>query len=232
MKFIDTSNVDTSELASVNEPIIFTSPKRRFQPIEIDEMLAMVDLVDIMENEYGLELQNASDNKYKTLCPMPSHRERTPSFFVYTGESIDTFHCYGCQSHGNALTFFQRVEGMSFGEALSKLAVMTGYADVSEEDLLKRTVRHASQAIDEYLSRGDGSGLPGNLNDLEFHTMLSKKLKKIERSYNTEKVTAWVDKIYRTIDDLMAANDQKSINRVWDGLPSTIAKIRKEYGTQ
>jgi hypothetical protein len=231
MKFYDPTEM-IAEFDLRNEPpqstISELQTKHRFSKQDIEEMLSMVNIVDVLENEYGLDLEPQSDQKFKTHCPLPTHNDKTPSFFVYTDKAVGQYHCFGCQDHGTILRFFQKVDGMSFEEALSRLAVMTGYTSVSEEDMISRSVRHTIQAIDEYLTRGSDSKLPGNLSDVEFQLMLAKRLKKVERLYNNPRVTNWTDKIYRHIDDLLAAGDERAVSKVWDGLPSTVSTIKKK----
>ena len=42
------------------------------------------------------------------LCPF--HNEKTPSFTV--NEAKRTFHCFGCEAHGDAFDFLHRAQGM------------------------------------------------------------------------------------------------------------------------
>jgi DNA primase len=56
------------------------------------------------------------------LCPF--HSEKTPSFHIKDEQG--TYHCFGCGAHGDALSFLQETEGVSFMEALEKLASMIG----------------------------------------------------------------------------------------------------------
>lgn len=56
------------------------------------------------------------------LCPF--HSEKTPSFHIKDEQG--TYHCFGCGAHGDALSFLQETEGVSFMEALEKLASLMG----------------------------------------------------------------------------------------------------------
>ncbi len=56
------------------------------------------------------------------LCPF--HKERTPSFHVTPERGI--FHCFGCSEHGNAFDFLMKTEGLSFPEAVRRLAERAG----------------------------------------------------------------------------------------------------------
>ncbi len=59
---------------------------------------------------------------YKALCPF--HREKTPSFKVHEGMGI--FRCFGCGESGNVFSFLMKIEGISFAEALNRLATRAG----------------------------------------------------------------------------------------------------------
>jgi len=51
------------------------------------------------------------------LCPL--HEDHSPSLAVYP--ATGTFRCYGCGKHGDAVSFIQEVEHMSFIQALDAL---------------------------------------------------------------------------------------------------------------
>ncbi len=52
------------------------------------------------------------------LCPF--HEEKTPSFTIYINKN--TFHCFGCQAHGDVITFKMKIDNISFTEAVKELA--------------------------------------------------------------------------------------------------------------
>ena len=53
-------------------------------------------------------------------CCCPFHNEKSPSFFV--NPHTNTYHCYGCGEHGDAIAFVMKKEGLTFAEAVRKLA--------------------------------------------------------------------------------------------------------------
>ncbi len=69
-----------------------------------------------------VELKPAGRGRYKGLCPF--HQEKTPSFYV--DEEKGLFYCFGCKAGGDAFSFLERIEGLSFAEALERLAAETG----------------------------------------------------------------------------------------------------------
>ena len=56
------------------------------------------------------------------LCPF--HQEKSPSFHVSPERGY--FHCFGCHESGNAITFVMKTEGLSFPEAVRRLAEREG----------------------------------------------------------------------------------------------------------
>ncbi len=56
------------------------------------------------------------------LCPF--HNEKSPSFTV--NEEKGFYHCFGCGVHGSALDFVMATEGLSFPDAVARLAADAG----------------------------------------------------------------------------------------------------------
>src|ERR671918_193359 len=54
----------------------------------------------------------------------PFHKEKTASFHVVPDKGF--YHCFGCGQHGNAIDFVMAIEGLDFGQALQRLAELTG----------------------------------------------------------------------------------------------------------
>jgi DNA primase len=60
--------------------------------------------------------------RFLGLCPF--HKEKTPSFNVNPDTGM--YHCFGCKEGGDAIRFVERVEGLSFSEAVRQLAERAG----------------------------------------------------------------------------------------------------------
>lgn len=87
-----------------------------------DPREAIRERIDLVELVSGyVRLERAGSN-FKGLCPF--HTERTPSFYV--SPSLNRFHCFGCGASGDAFSFLMRIEGISFREALQRLAARAG----------------------------------------------------------------------------------------------------------
>ncbi len=53
-------------------------------------------------------------------CCCPFHVEKTPSFFIY--KSTQSFYCYGCGVGGDVITFIEKIENLSYIEAIKFLS--------------------------------------------------------------------------------------------------------------
>ena len=87
----------------------------------IQDLLARVDIIDVVGRH--VELKKAGIN-HKGLCPF--HGEKTPSFIV--SPSRQTYHCFGCGVHGDAVRFLTEFVGLGFVEAVQELAQQVGMA--------------------------------------------------------------------------------------------------------
>ncbi len=83
---------------------------------EIRSRISIVEVISVY-----VSLRKAGKN-YTGLCPF--HEEKTPSFSV--NDERGFFHCFGCGEGGNAFTFLCRLEGISFPEAVRRLAAKAG----------------------------------------------------------------------------------------------------------
>ncbi|MBM4231368.1 MAG: DNA primase [Gammaproteobacteria bacterium] len=77
--------------------------------------------IDEVVREY-LTLVNAGGGSLKGLCPF--HDEKTPSFHVTPSRNL--WYCFGCAEGGDVIDFVQRVEQMTFAEAVERLAARAG----------------------------------------------------------------------------------------------------------
>jgi DNA primase len=65
-----------------------------------------------------VKLRKAGAQNFAGLCPF--HGEKTPSFSVHATRQF--FHCFGCGVSGDVFTFIQKIENITFPEAVRMVA--------------------------------------------------------------------------------------------------------------
>jgi len=69
-----------------------------------------------------IKLKKAGAQNYSGLCPF--HGEKTPSFSVHATRQF--YHCFGCGLSGDVFSFVQKIENISFPEAVRLVAQKVG----------------------------------------------------------------------------------------------------------
>lgn len=77
--------------------------------------------LDIVEEIGAVVPLKKSGKAWRGLCPF--HGERTPSFYVYPDGH---WRCFGCNEHGDLITFTEKTQGLDFIDALTALAEKAG----------------------------------------------------------------------------------------------------------
>ena len=117
--------------------------------------------IDEVVGEY-LQLRNAGGGSLKGLCPF--HDEKTPSFNVSPARGL--FYCFSCAEGGDAIRFVQKIDGLSFVEAVERLAARAGidlryeqggYVPGQEQSQRRRLIDAHRAAADYYAERLVGS---------------------------------------------------------------------------
>ena len=117
----------------------------------IADLLSRVDIVEVVGRH--VELKKAGIN-HKGLCPF--HGEKSPSFIV--SPTRQTYHCFGCGAHGDAIRFLTEHHGMAFMDAVKDLAQQVGMAvpesTATPEDKAKADAERAQRAtLSEVLAK-------------------------------------------------------------------------------
>jgi DNA primase len=132
----------------------------------IDDLLARVDIVDVVDSRVPLKKQGSN---WSARCPF--HDEKTPSFTVTQAKQL--YYCFGCGAGGSALGFVMAYEQLDFVEAIERLAGEFGlevprtgttardddverlHSALARADAFyQRRLRHAPEAIDYLRQRG------------------------------------------------------------------------------
>ncbi|GIH28250.1 DNA primase [Acrocarpospora phusangensis] len=89
-----------------------------------DEDIALVrersQIADVV-GDY-VQLRNAGGGNLKGLCPF--HDEKSPSFNVTPARGM--YFCFGCSEGGDVITFIQKIDALTFAEAVERLAQRAG----------------------------------------------------------------------------------------------------------
>src|SRR5580698_7068873 len=86
-----------------------------------EQLREQVDIVRVVGDYVRLR---RAGKRYSGLCPF--HNEKTPSFSV--SQEHQYFRCFGCDAKGDVFKFVELIEGLTFFEALKKLADQHGIA--------------------------------------------------------------------------------------------------------
>jgi len=91
----------------------------RYGPHLLDEILRRTDIVQLVGRRVKLTRRGQA---FWGCCPF--HGEKTPSFKVENGRR--SYKCFGCGKGGDAFRWLMEIEGLSFPEAVEKLAGEAG----------------------------------------------------------------------------------------------------------
>lgn len=92
-----------------------------FSDAFLDELRARVPVSDVVGRRVRLTRKG---RELWGLCPF--HNEKTPSFKV--NDDRQRYHCFGCGQDGTAIDFVMATEGLTFREAVERLAGDAGMA--------------------------------------------------------------------------------------------------------
>lgn len=84
------------------------------------EVKKRVDIVKVVQCYIGLS--DKGGGEWIGLCPF--HKDTKPSLSVSSTKGV--FNCFGCGASGDVITFIEKIKGISFQEALAKLASDAG----------------------------------------------------------------------------------------------------------
>ncbi len=78
------------------------------------------------------------------------HQERTPSMYVYPDQQ--TYHCFGCGAHGDAISLLREKERVDFADDIELLAKRAGISIVYQNQGKGQFAQHAKGERDELLA--------------------------------------------------------------------------------
>ncbi len=93
----------------------------RYPPDILDEIRARLPVSTVVGRKVRLK---KAGREWKALSPF--NAEKTPSFYVNDQKGF--YHCFSSGKHGDIFTFLMETEGLSFPEAVERLAAEAGVA--------------------------------------------------------------------------------------------------------
>jgi DNA primase len=92
----------------------------RIRQEDVDAVRQRSDIVKVVGEH--LQLKKAGADSMVGICPF--HPEKTPSFSISPSKQV--YYCFGCGEGGDLFRFLQKVENLSFTEAVERLASGAG----------------------------------------------------------------------------------------------------------
>ncbi len=150
-----------------------------------DNIKDQLNLIELAKIE-GLQLKKQSKRVYKATCCF--HNEKNASLTFYA--DTNTFKCFACQAHGDAINFYAKRNNLTNREAIKQLATQLG---------LQTRTRGLKQANRDALE------------DMRPQTSLKsigEALKGVERQLKRHQTNP--DTIYRTLKEFCGDIDQET----------------------
>jgi DNA primase len=155
----------------------------------------------------GFHPASTSAGRLKYLCPL--HNDSNPSFYVFTDNEFQRFHCFGCSGHGDVINFVSLHDNCTITQAIGKL--LKGL-DVKYDEMLD----DFAEEISVYEKTRTLEEISLNLS-LLFHSYLETT------GFDPIEVQ-FVEKVFQKIDSLILAADIEQLQDVehlivTEGLP-------------
>ena len=143
----------------------------RFSPSFLDDIRARLPLSSVIGPRVAWDRRKtqAAKGDYWACCPF--HGEKSPSF--HADDRKGRYHCFGCGVSGDHFTFLTEHEGLSFPEAVERLAAEAGLALPARDERAEAMERQraslhdvmemACHFFEEGLQARDGANARGYL---------------------------------------------------------------------
>ncbi|WP_206453443.1 DNA primase [Aurantimonas marina] len=145
----------------------------RFPPSFLDDIRDRVPISEVIGRRVAWDRRKSQPGRgdYWACCPF--HGEKTPSF--HCEDQKGRYHCFGCGVSGDHFRFLTELEGLSFPEAVERLAGEAGLAMPDRDPAAERreearatildAMRHAAAFFQTTLHESDGAKARAYLRD-------------------------------------------------------------------
>ena len=118
----------------------------RFAPAFLDEIRDRVPISSLIGARvtWDRKKTNASRGDYWACCPF--HGEKSPSF--HCEDRKGRYHCFGCGVSGDHFRFLSELDGVSFPEAVERVAEMAGVAMPARDEAAEQREKQRASLTD------------------------------------------------------------------------------------
>lgn len=193
----------------------------------IENILKSKSIMTYLESKGHTPVRSMSAGRYSFRCPFPDHNETKPSFMVWTNAQYENFYCFGCQRNNNIIHLVSFIEGISFKQAIDKLA--DGFVVTHEEE-----AEFALQQLNKRIQEGTDNPLyfeHRKLEDslIEMSNLCLAYLSGVE--YNQEEIDI-INKFWANIDKELIDINFDKIEESLIHLPDTLYNRRQKIEEQ
>jgi DNA primase len=118
----------------------------RFGPAFLDEIRDRVPISSVIGTRVSWDRKktNTSKGDYWACCPF--HGEKSPSF--HCEDRKGRYHCFGCGVSGDHFRFLTELDGLSFPEAVERIADLAGVAMPARDEQEERREQQRASLTD------------------------------------------------------------------------------------
>ena len=184
----------------------------------LTHQIKQVPLLDVVQDA-GVELRS-NGSRHVGLCPF--HDEKTPSFFIFSG---NRFKCFSCHSHGDAVDFIRELHGCDFNQALAHLGIRRNQNQAE----INRAIAESRQRLGEKKLRVQRERdllhtLSILIRSTYRVTSCWQSIDDLERSGDILQPLCW----WTHCHDILARGDQGDKEQIVDALAG-MATVRRAY---
>ncbi|KQT45071.1 DNA primase [Aureimonas sp. Leaf454] len=154
----------------------------RFSPQFLDDIRDRVPISDVVGRRVTWDRRKTQSGKGDFWACCPFHSEKSPSF--HCEDRKGRYHCFGCGASGDHFRFLVEAEGLSFPEAVERLAGEAGLPmpardpEAEKRDDKRATIldalRLASGFFQQMLQEPEGAKARAYLRDRGIHPQTQK----------------------------------------------------------
>jgi putative DNA primase/helicase len=121
-------------------------PTKKYTKEQLDQYKREINAIPIVASRIP---GNREGDEF--VCSCPFRAEKTPSFKVYKNdEGVWLFKCFGCGETGNVFQFVERIDHISFPEAVAKVLEQAGTIDPAEVEAKPKSKKLVTFSIAQY----------------------------------------------------------------------------------